>query len=165
MALIIEDGTQVADAVSYVDKAYVIGFALARGVTFPSADAEAEALIVKAMDYVEGVEERFLGTRVSADQELSWPRAGVYLHGFEVAEDSIPKPLKKAVAQLAIEAMTQDLAPNGTGKEVIRKKLDVIETQYAETGSSLATPIFPKVEAFLDQLTSGGSLELTLEHV
>jgi hypothetical protein len=162
MPLIIENGSIVADANSYVTVSDARGYAVVRSIVLPVADADVEVLIVKAMDYVEAMEDRFPGDRVSGEQVLAWPRTGVTLNGFEVAETAIPKLLKDAVCQLTCDAMTIDLLPNGTGREVVKQKVDVIETTYAQTGSSQVTPVLGAAMALLDRLFRAGTGGLTL---
>ena len=165
MALILETGSIVAGANTYVGVEDVRAYADARGLTLPEPDGDVEVLLVKAMDFLEAQEGRMQGARVDKDQELSWPRSGVTVNGFELGEDAIPKQLKNAQCQLACDAASTDLLPNGDGREVIREKVDVLETEYAKTGSSAAQPQLVKAEALLAPLLSNSGFSLTLEHV
>lgn len=164
MALTIETGAIVPDADSYVDIEDVTLYANKRGVVLSDDTDEAvERLIVKAMDFLETQEPQMQGTRVSAEQNLSWPRSGVYLNGFDVAEDSIPSLLKKALCQLALDADVFDLMPTSNGREVIKEKVDVIETTYSEAGSASPQPSLTAFYNILAPLlTSGGSFSLDL---
>jgi hypothetical protein len=151
--LVVEDGSLISGAVTYVTVSEVRDFAAARGITnLPEPDSGVEALIIRAMDYLENLEQRFQGGRVSVDQPLAWPRGGVVIHGHPVAENVIPQALKNAQCQLALDAQSIDLTPNGTGREVIRQKVDVIETQYAPTGSGSVLPQLNKATAYLEPL-------------
>jgi len=165
MALIIEDGSPVADANSYVTAANVTEFATLRGITLSSvADAHVESLIIKAMDFLESQEPRFRGSRVSADQMLSWPRQDVQLNGFDFPSTAIPVQLKKALCQLAIDADTLDLMPTTDGREVIKEKVDVIETTYAESNSASPQPALTAFFSLLAPLlSSGGVFTLSME--
>jgi hypothetical protein len=91
----------------------------------------------------------YQGERATATQALAWPRAYapdpdaplsavvdpvdpwvVYF-----ADDVIPERMKRATYELALEfrkAGTTDLASLKPGLDVIRRKVDVIETEYAE---------------------------------
>lgn len=161
MALVIEDGSLVAAAVSYVTAAEARAFAVARGSSLPVGDPECEALIIKAMDYLETQEESFQGERVDASQALSWPRQGVWLYGAEFAEDAIPKALKDTLCQLTLDAQATDLMPTDSGREIIREKVDVIETQYAAKGGPV-TPVFTKAMNLLRPLLRAASGGLTV---
>ena len=165
MALTIETGAQVLDADAYVAAADVVAYASKRGVVLSSTDdTVVEALIVKAMDFLEAQESRFQGSRVSATQVLSWPRQDVQLNGFDFPSDSIPQPLKNALCQLAIDADTLQLMPSTDGREVLKEKVDVLETTYAPTNS--ASPQ-PSLTAFFNLLapllSSGGVFTLDME--
>lgn len=156
MALIIEDGTGVAGANSYIDVAAARAYAAARGAVLPAADIEVEQLLIKAMDFIEAFRSEFQGLKSSASNPLQWPRVGVVLDGFPLGGDVIPQVLKDAQAQLAIDAQTTDLMPTGSGKEVVMEKVDVVQVQYAETGDTNPQPAFTKAEALLKPLLKSG---------
>lgn len=167
MALIIENGTQVLNAEAYVAAADVTGYATKRGLSLSSvADASVEALIVRAMDFLESLESRFQGSRVSSTQVLSWPRLNVQLNGFDFSSSAVPQILKNALCQLAINADTLDLMPTTDGREVIKEKVDVIETTYAESNSSSPQPALTAFFNLLAPLlASGGVFTLDMERV
>ena len=52
MALIIEDGTVVAGANSFATDAELQAYAAVRQVSLPAAQAEREALLITAIDYI-----------------------------------------------------------------------------------------------------------------
>lgn len=158
MALIVEDGSGVAGANSYVTVAEVRAWAGARGLTLPAGDSTVEQLILKAMDLVESFRARFTGSKTDAAQALQWPRTNASLDGAELEDDVIPAELKSAVFQLTVEAQSTDLQPTGSGQEVLREKIDVIETEYAKRGSGSVTPQFNKAMAFLEPLFKSGGL-------
>lgn len=149
MSLIVEDGSIVANADSYVTLVEVRAYAEARGLTFPADDAEAEALVRRATDYAESMD--YAGVRVSAEQALSWPRAGVVVHGFEVAEDSIPAPLKKAICALAVDVQTVAPHTPSDGRVVIVDTLGPISTTYKDQGG-VARPTYPAFHAAIQPL-------------
>jgi hypothetical protein len=156
MALTIEDGSGVAGANSYIDVATARTYAVARGLTLPAADGDVEALLIKAMDFIEAYRGDFQGIKTSATNPLQWPRTGVTLDGYPLAADSIPQVLKDAQAQLAVEAQNADLMPTGTGREVVMERVDVVQVQYAESGNTNPQPIFTKAEALLKPLFKSG---------
>lgn len=164
MSLVIEDGTEVANAQSYVTVAEVVAFAAARGIVLPStADSAMEILIHKAMDMLESLEVQFQGSRVTSTQPLAWPRKEVTVNGFPVPETTIPALLKKGLCQLATDASVTPLMPNGDGREVIEEKVDVLSTKYAERGNTAPQPHFTAFYAIIDPLLeSGGAFNLEL---
>jgi Putative DnaT-like ssDNA binding protein len=162
MALVIEDGSLVAGANAYVTVAEVRAFAGARASTVPAVgapgDAEIEAAVIAATDYLEALRDRYKGTKVDGDQSLQFPRNNVYLDGFPVLATVIPALLKAAQCQLAIEvAAGLDLQPTGDGLPIKKEKVDVIETEYF-SGSGAPQPIVTKARALLTPLfkDSGG---------
>lgn len=162
MALIIEDGTQVSGANSYVSLAEVRLYAAARGLSFPADDAKAEVQVVLAADYLNtALEGRYKGQRTDPAQAMAWPRSGVFIFGATTSLDDgvIPAQVKIAQCQMAIECGSTDFLPTSDGREVIREKVDVLETEYAPRGTSVAAPTPTKVLAILRPvMVSGFSL-------
>lgn len=138
MPLVIEDGSIVVAADSYVSEAGARAYATKRGESLPVDDAACAILLTKALDYIEALEYRFKGERVDETQPLSWPRTGVTINGRVIAATTIPQQLIALQCQLAIDAQTVNLSPNTTGRIVTKQKVDVIETEYAITGDGSA---------------------------
>lgn len=169
MALIVEDGTSVVGANTYISADFARQYALDRGVTIPSA-TNIDAQIIMAADYLEGFDERYKGRRSSPSQSLSWPRTNVVIYGSRFPINAIPDRLKQAQAQAFMEVFAgADLTPNVTGYAVRREKVDVLEVEYATGGgtNNSATPQFapqfPKIDVLLKPLlgsTFGGQLEV-----
>lgn len=159
MALTIEDGSGVVGANSYASVAEAQAFASARGVTLSATDSVVEALLIKASDYLESLEGRYKGDRTDPEQALAWPRSGVYLFESETefSDAAIPALLLKAQCQLAVDAVSVALLPTSSGKEVIRKKVDVLETEYAPTGKAVDLPVLTAALAILEPLFKSGS--------
>jgi hypothetical protein len=124
VALIVEDGTQVAGAESYISVSGADTYFSNRGGATWSALATTaikEQSLRKATDYMEGAyRDRWLGTRVSVVQVLSWPRAWVQIRdvpvgygafGSYLQPNVVPAEVKQACAELALLASAQDLAP------------------------------------------------------
>lgn len=164
MALVIENGSGVADANSYATVAEARAYAAARGLTLPATDGPVETALVLACDKLESY--RYKGAKTDPANPLEWPRTAVYLPGAAsaLADDSIPVKLKQAQCQLAFDSTQTELQPTGTGREVTKEKVDVIEIEYApsSTGSGSVIPEFNKAEALLAPLlASGGAFGLT----
>lgn len=166
MALIKEDGTGKEDAQTYADLVELRAYSLLRGVDLSAlADPAAETLLVKAMDYLQSLE--YVGEQLTEDQALKWPRSGVpSVTDPEVdrPSDVIPKSLINAQMQLALEARTLELMPSSDGRQVLKRKVDVIETVYAESSSG-ASPSFPLVDSYLKGLLVTGLSGMTINSV
>lgn len=158
MALIIEDGSLVVGANSYVTIAEAIQYATQRREPFPTDEGEVEALLHDAMDYIEAQRRKFAGKKVSSLQGTQFPRVGCIVDGTEFPSTAIPNELKLAQCQLAVDSYNVGgLTPSATGYAVSKEKVDIIEVHYAagstmSGGSSPAEPAFPKADSLLEPL-------------
>lgn len=151
MALVVEDGTAKADANSFASLEVIRAYALLRGVTLSATDSVVESQAIKAKDYLEAQRDKFQGGKLTAAQALQWPRTGVVVDGFDVAEDEIPRELVAAQCAAVMElADGTDLMPTNDGRVIIRDKTGPLETEWAPGGSNL--PAMPKVDALLKPL-------------
>lgn len=159
MALIVEDGTGMANSNTYVDEQQARDYADARGIELPADDADVGAMLISAMDYLEAQRARYQGSKTHPGvQALQWPRTGVILDcSYQLPDNVIPVELKNAQMQLALEVFAGNtLMPSSDGRVVKREKVDVIEREFM-TGSDLGTgglpsPSFPAVDALLAPL-------------
>jgi len=136
MALIIEDGSIVADANSYATAAELVAWAESVGETYPATEAEQEQLLLQSMFMF--YEYCWAGTRVSSDQTLDFPRSSMLVNGFYFPSDEIPEDIKTAQMSWAITANTNDLFPSqsaGSG-DVIEERVEGAITIKYETGTS-----------------------------
>jgi hypothetical protein len=163
MALVVEDGSGVTGATSYISLTNARAFAAARGKTLSAVDATAEMALIKAMDVIESYRARFQGTKVDKDQALQWPRYGVVVDGFPVDDDEIPACLPLAQAALAIESQTTELFANSDGRQVVMERVEgAVTVQYSEAnGGSSPQPSFGLAESLLAPLF-GGTAESSL---
>ena len=150
MAIIVEDGTIVANSNSYVTELELTTYATDRGLTLTVAT---DVLLLKANDYLETL--TFKGSRYTKDQSLQWPRTGVYIDGFSVAMDEIPNDLKTAQLALAVEidSGNDPLAP--VERSIKKEKVDVIEVEYMD-GTRDST-YAPSYQRYLNKLVSGST--------
>lgn len=165
MALVIEDGTIVTGANSYIDIPTAKAFAEARGVDLGTDDVVTEQRLLIAMDYLESL--NYKGTRTDPDQQLlAWPRVGVTFDGRTFGQNTIPNQLKSAQAQLAIEQFNGVVifastgASSGNGELAVKKEvIDVIETEFfspKDMGQEIvAVAEMPAVSALLRGLLKG----------
>lgn len=152
--IIVEDGSDVANANSYADVAAARAYASARGVVLPADDDEVAAMLIRSNDYLEAQACRYQGKQSSSLQALQWPRTGVLLNGDELPSNVIPKSLIAAQIQLSMAINAGfDLQPNISPQDyVIKEKVDVIETQYADPLAVGILPTFTAVNALLAPL-------------
>lgn len=166
MALVIEDGSIVTDANSYVTIDEARAYATARGKTLPVVDADLTALLISAMDYLEAQRARYQGSKVSATQELQFPREGVQIDGIDLEATAIPSILKQAQIRLAIEAAAGvDLMPTRTGAFVKKEEVGPIVTEYSEKVGVSVEPEITAVEALLAPLFGAVSVGFFLKTV
>lgn len=117
MAIVVEDGTGLANAVAYDSVANVSAYHAARGRTDWAAlsTPNMEAAIVRATDYIDArFGRRFRGDRAKQEQALEWPRWVAYDDDgyLLVGSDVVPRQIKRAMAEYAlISARFGELAP------------------------------------------------------
>lgn len=145
MALLVEDGSNVAGAESLASVAYADTYHSNRGNTAWAALATAakEQALRKSTDYM-GQKYRLLwaGYRTNTDQPLDWPRSLVEIKdvnyiGTYVDQDSVPDEIKKACCELALMSLNGSLAPN-VERETASEKVGEISVSYFQ-GSTLHT--------------------------
>ena len=136
MALIIEDGSQVVNANSYVTDAEYTAYATLKGLTVGANAIKREVELLRAMDYLQGFETSMQGTRASSTQGVSFPRYNVVLYSYLLASDFIPKELKNSQFEAAAYAHTGTLTPNEAIKNVSKERLGDLEVNYFKGGQS-----------------------------
>ena len=133
--LIIEDGSIIDNANAFTTDEEFKAYANIRGFAIPATEPDRDALQILAMDYLFGKENKLSGCRVSIEQELPYPRHGACANNFNIPSNLIPKSIKNAVMELAIQANTSELLINNTNKNIQSEKVDVIEVSYFSGGS------------------------------
>lgn len=136
MTIIVENGSIVAGANSYVTRQEVQDYADLRGIDYP-CDTELDQNIILANDYLQS--RCYQGEQVDpSTQPLLWPRKYVYIYNQEIASDSIPQQLKNAQIELALAQTNTDVMNDGVdrGDNVKRERFDFRETEYYEGGSN-----------------------------
>jgi DnaT-like ssDNA binding protein len=134
MSLIVEDGTGLVNAESYISVANADARLSNLGITNWSTllTAEKEQALRRATQYMlQAYRQRWTGNRVKVDppQALDWPRYGVEVDGFPVHFDVVPTDIANTCADLAFKAASGDLNADLT-RGVIRKKVGPLETDY-----------------------------------
>lgn len=157
-AIVIEDGSVVAGANSFISIDGARSYALDRGTELPTDDDEVAAMLIRASDYLIGKGSEFKGRKVSPLQSLPFPRSGIEIDGYCVPSDSIPVALISAQCQLVMAvADGLTLQPNITAQDyVIEETVDVITTKYASPVQAGVMPVFSAVDALLAPFISDG---------
>jgi hypothetical protein len=135
MPLVVETGSGSATANSYASVAQANDYVSLRKLGDWSALAPLarEAALVAATDYLEEVyASLWLGQRLTQAQALSWPRQNVIVEGFTLPATVVPNEVSKACILLAIKVGAGETLLEDQGQRVIKEKIDVIETEYAE---------------------------------
>jgi hypothetical protein len=165
--LIADVGSATANAFVEVDTAtdYLAGRLNSDAWTDASSNDKAKALIEATREITLLP---FQGSRVDTTQALAWPRSyavnpdrpSLALLGtvtdLYYADDVIPQRVQDATCELALEflkAGTSDVASRDATAGVIRKVVDVLETEYAkpyERPQGLAR--YPRVVSLLSPL-------------
>lgn len=136
MALIVENGTLVANANSYVSVANFIEWADARGVTYPALP-ELQQKILRAMDYIESLD--FVGQKHEETQALQWPRDYVYIDGYSIESDEIPPEVKKAVYEATKVEIDGDSRLTASERETTSEKIGDIAVTYSSSAGMKRT--------------------------
>jgi len=132
--LIVEDGSQVANANSLVSDAEYKAYANLKGLSVAPTQPEREADLLAGMDYITAQEYSIQGRRVSSTQSLLFPRIGVYLYGYPVNSDVIHDNAKRAQMESAAYNTSGTLLSNSTSTNVQSEKVDVLEVTYFKGG-------------------------------
>lgn len=147
--IVVEDGSTVSGANSYVTTAELETFASNRGKTLVADPGE---LLILAMDFLE--QQNFKGCKKASDQSLQWPRTDVCIDSYYFDIDKIPTELKNAQMQIAL-AIDEGNSPDAViDRKVKREKVDTLEVEYADGSASRS--IDPKINRFLKKLVRGG---------
>lgn len=158
MPLIVEDGSIVPDADSYVSLTDARALAANYGLELPADDTAAEVALRNGATYVGLAEPQMCGSRVSAEQSLAYPRTGTALNGFTVADNVIPSQLIRAqvIAAVTYGAGT-DVRANSDGRSVQTERVEgTVTVTYFNNGNSGATTAITAADDALRPLLCGG---------
>ncbi|MAQ09585.1 MAG: hypothetical protein CMQ11_07100 [Gammaproteobacteria bacterium] len=159
MALVVEDGTGLADATSFVSRADYIAFAAARGVTIADEEA-ADVELVKAMDYL--LTKCYRGDALNGSQSLPFPRRVENFDGtLAFPDDEVPAGMKRGqmFAALAVHDGINLSPVSAGGAAIKREKIGPIETEY-ETAMTYDAPSLPAVRSAIAPYECGQGARL-----
>jgi len=133
MALVVEDGSIVTGANTYVTVAEFKAWADDRGITYGD-DAAISADIYRAMDYFERLQ--FIGNKANENQPLQWPRTEALIDGYYADATEIPAPVKLAVYEAIVVEAAGNSELNVQDRKTLREKIGDIEVVYADNSEN-----------------------------
>jgi hypothetical protein len=161
MSLIVEDGTGLATAESYIDVAFFTSYFADRGITISISVTEIEQNLRKGTEYIDIRWGRFFpGTILNEDQALAMPTDYFVI--------PLPLALRRACAEFSYFAISNTLFINndnvtsGSGIKSIREEVGPIRTETVYTGAGLGAsgkthPSITKGDSLMRQLTFAGN--------
>tara|TARA_Y100001937_G_scaffold121651_1_gene180779 strand:+ start:558 stop:1064 length:507 start_codon:yes stop_codon:yes gene_type:complete len=160
MALIVENGSGMQTAESYISESDADAYFAKRGS--PSAwtalsSSNKESALRYATVTLDGMYE-FEGDITQLLQALSWPRSDATdWEGRTIVSTSVPQRVKDATCELALlhltEALNSSFARDGA---IIREKVGSIETEYSEAaGAETSLPVIDRIIGGLGYRRSG----------
>ena len=155
MALIVEDGSIVTGADSYVSRADYIAYAAILGVTIASTDAT-DIQLRKAAQFINEHEGNLKGDRVERDQPMSFPRNGVVIDGWTWNGNEIPRQVTLAQMNIALDINAGYDPYNpavNPGRATKREKVEgAVEVEYMGEGKGQKLSRTSKADALLSSL-------------
>lgn len=158
MALIVENGTGMATAESYISVDDASTRLAALGLTnwATLSTTEMEQALRRATVFMEQrYRTRWKGTRLLRAQALSWPRYGVTVDGWDIDSDVVPAEVANACADLAFKAVGGDLSPD-LERGILREKVGPLETEYDAFAPQAKR--YPAIDQALAAYLTGGGL-------
>lgn len=148
--IVVEDGTIVSGANSYVSEATLTTYATDRGVTLTTGTA---VLLILAMDYVESLD--FIGYQYTEDQALSWPRTDAKKDDiYWYDSNEIPQKLKDGLCEVALAIDAGNSPAANLERATKREKVGDLEVEYSDGSNS--TVMVRKINNKLKDLVVGG---------
>lgn len=139
--LTVEDGSIVTGANTYITADGWDTWATERGISHSHNDAKIEHAILRAMDYFESLS--FVGQKHEDNQPLQWPRDYVYIDGYSVESDEIPKEVKAAMYEATKMELDGDSPIKEQGRATVSEKIGDIQVTYkGNAGMRKTTPAF-----------------------
>lgn len=160
MAIVVEDGTGMANSNSYASETELDDYCDERAITL--ADGDAEAALIRASSALDGAYRMsYPGYRtLSRDQAMEWPRTAAYdYEGVMIDASTVPYEIKHATFEMAIREvaepgiMTPDLERGGF---IRRMKAGSVEIEY---GGSNNQTIFTIIDGIMSKIIGYGATQ------
>lgn len=142
--IIVEDGTNVPNANSYVSVVNTRAYSARFAVDLPTDDLQVENFLFQAMRWIET--QSWIGERAHVDQELTWPRL---IDNVIVLDKKIIEAQNYLVTQLA---QNVELLPPVTENAIFAQKVGQISITYASYDRMRNGPSFPYLDKLLNSL-------------
>lgn len=131
--IIVEDGSIVANANSYVTTAEFTQYCADRNITISGTYGDESQLLILAMDYFE--QQPFKGIKYIETQPLQFPRSDLFIDGYLTDSDQIPALVKNAQIAIGVAIMAGNDPVSTVDRAVKREKVDVLEVEYIDNAS------------------------------
>ena len=170
MALIVEDGTGLSNADSYISLVDARAFALNYGYSLPVDDSDANVSLRKGAQYVDLFEGSFSGQRLVDTQSLAWPRANAYKCAgrdqIYLPSDSVPLEIQYAqVIAANFYGLGLDVRANDDGLNVNSKEVvGAVKVSYFDNGKTGKSTEITEATDMLSNFMCVGSM-FTLQTV
>jgi hypothetical protein len=152
MTIVVEDGSIVSGANSYITVAEFKSWANDRGITY-GTDAKITEQLHRSMDYFESLP--FKGVKHTKDQALQFPRDDLYIDGYSIDSNEIPKEVKTALFELVKIEIDGDSRLDPSEREVLAEQVDSIRITYKDSqGMKRSTPALTQAIRKLIQPTT-----------
>ncbi len=135
MSIIVEDGSNVAGANSYVSLIDARVILNSLGQDLDANDTTAEQQLLNSMVYIEAFREKYKGQRTERSQPLQWPRIGVCIDDFVLDTDVIPQDLINAQVFAAYEFSTGVVLQPTLAGQVVQSEevVGAVKVSYFDT--------------------------------
>lgn len=169
MALIVEDGTIVTGAESYISVAdadtYLAKFG--KDAVWTTLTEGAKEILLRVSNSYMDTKYYWKGKQATAGHTTNWPRSEVYIEENLLSSITIPEDISNANALLGAEAASGDLFRNvdgGSTGQLVKSLEDMVgplktKTEYYDSSNfSGGTQVsFTEVNAMLRPYTLGGT--------
>ncbi|MBS3648862.1 hypothetical protein KEU06_09610 [Pseudaminobacter sp. 19-2017] len=141
--LVVEDGSIVAGANTYVDVPWADAYLAIdphAGPIWAGFDDERKTMLLAYA--TRWIDENVIwyGRKVEKDQPLAWPRHGMHDGEYPVASTIIPEALKRAVALAAVFLHQENPTELAEAVGIKRFRNDTIEIEFQDGVTQKATP-------------------------
>lgn len=165
MSLIVENGSIVDNANSYVTRAEYIAYAASIGVVVAN-DAQADAQLVRASAFIDSLELKLKGSRVDRNQLLAFPRTGLIIENFPWDADEIPRQVILAQMALALDIRSGvDPYNPASNLPIIEERVDgAVAIRYASPSTVTKLNVRSSATALINSLLkNNGLFNITLD--
>lgn len=156
MALVVEDGSNVSGANTYVSDAEYQSYSSQRGLTIGVDAAAREAELIRAMDYIESFRAKYKGIKSNLSQKLQWPRSNVVIDSYPINSNEIPEELKRAQMEAAIAENSISLMTTANSQNVQSQSVGSLSISYY-SGGAYESKQLDAVDAYLKPLLNIGN--------